>query len=299
MFRPIGHIVVVLVEVVMRNPMTVVFSFAKLLLLVSFISCRPSDPVGELNRLVSEYGFIGYQNPLENASTGTLIAGTPTSMAFVAPANDCFPEEEIPRYYDQSNINKKYQYNFVGNLGFLTNGNPILSAGFGLDSSHVVNVELNGITIEYMSSIDITDYYLDGMSETCKLYLDDVGFVIQALSTDSMKLSVQKIKGTKIELDAENVSQFFQFGFGVNYQIVDEYTVEVTSTKYIGYQLGRLRLSDEGRTLYRASSVVDDKFYFESIGVFQDEEEEAIISSIEAIESGAGSEIDANAVYVD
>lgn len=254
---------------------TFILSMLKLSLLVSFISCRPSDPVGELNRLVSEYGYIGWQNPMEFADSGTLVAGKADAVAFVAPSSDCFPEDQVGRSYDNSNIRKKYNYTFVGNLGFLTSGSLPISGGFGLDSDMIVNVELNGIKIEYLSSIDVSRYYQEGMDETCKLYLDDVGFIIQAMSTDSLKLSVMKSNGTQIGIDPVNIGEFFQFDFGVNWQVIDEYTVEITTPKYIGYQLGRLRLNDEGRTLYRASSVTKDgKYLFESISVFEDEEED-------------------------
>ncbi len=277
---------------------TFVLSLVKLSLLVSFISCRPSDPVGELNRLVNEYGYIGHQNPLENAEPGTLLAGKPNALAFVAPAEDCFPEEAVSRSFDNSNINKKYSYNFVGSLGFLANGSLPITGGFGLESNHIVQVELNGIQIEYLSSIDITDYYLNGMPEACKLYLDDVGFVIQALSTSSLKLKIMKTSGTNIRLDPANIANYFQFDFGVNWQIVDEYTVEINSPKYIGYQLGRLRLEDGGRTLYRASSVSKDgqKFLFEAIGVFDDDEEN-LERSLEYMSSNDESELDKNSVY--
>ena len=278
---------------------TFFMSVAKLSLLVSFISCRPSDPVGELNRLVSEYGYIGWQNPMENASTGTLVAGSPTAVAFVAPPSDCFPEEEVPRFFDNSNIQKKYNYNFVGNLGFLSSGGLPISAGFGLESNHIVQVEINGIQIETMSSIAITDFYLEGMSQTCKLYLDDVGFIIQAMSTSDLKLSILKTSGSNIRLDPTNIANYFQFDFGVNWQIVDEHTVQITTPKYIGYQLGRLRLEDEGRTLYRASSVEDGKYLFQSIGVFGDEEEnkEGAIKSLNALEP-TESEMDQNSVFI-
>ena len=108
--------------------------------------------------------------------------------------------------------------------------------------------------------------------ETCKVYLDDVGFIIQALIADSMKITIKKIGGTNIGIDADNINQYINIEAGVDWQIVDGYTVEINTPKYIGYQLGRLRLEDDARVLYRAMTTKEDRFIFESIGLFDDEE---------------------------
>lgn len=251
------------------------------------------DPVSALNGLVREYGFIGYENPLDDSRTGTMLAGRPTALAYIAPAESCFTDDVLPRSYDRQNFNRTYNYQFQGNLGFTVFGSALFSAGLGLNKTHTVNVELNGITIEYMSAIDITDWYRDGMSSTCKEYLDDVGFVTQALIADSMKISIQKVGGTNIGLSADNISDFVQFEAGVDYQIVDSYTVEISTPKYIGYQLGRVRLEDEGRVLYRAMVAEDDQFIFEPISLFQDDDDVLIAQKEEFV-----SELDDNSVYL-
>ena len=242
-------------------------------LLISATGCEKpitDDPISALNGLVQEYGFIGYENPLENSGTGVMLAGRPTALAYVAPANDCFPEDALVREYDTQYFNRTYNYKFQGNLGFTVFGSALFSAGLGLDRTHTVNVELNGITIEYLSNIQVTDWYKQGMSETCQDYLQDVGFVVQALITDSMKISITKIGGTNVGLTEENIVEFIDFNAGVDYQIIDAYTVEITTPKYIGYQLGRIRMEDEGRILYRAMVAIDDQFIFEPISLFDD-----------------------------
>ncbi len=251
------------------------------------------DPVSALNGLVREYGFIGYENPLDDSRTGTMLAGRPTALAYIAPAESCFTDDVLPRSYDRQNFNRTYNYQFQGNLGFTVFGSALFSAGLGLNKTHTVSVELNGITIEYMSAIDITDWYRDGMSSTCKEYLDDVGFVTQALIADSMKISIQKVGGTNVGLSADNISDFVQFEAGVDYQIVDSYTVEISTPKYIGYQLGRVRLEDEGRVLYRAMVAEDDQFIFEPISLFQDDDDALIAQKEEFV-----SELDDNSVYL-
>ncbi|MFT6630592.1 MAG: hypothetical protein ACJAS4_000534 [Bacteriovoracaceae bacterium] len=245
------------------------------LLLLSFTGCEKpitDDPISALNGLVKEYGFIGYENPLEQSKTGTMLAGRPTSLAYIAPAESCFTEDALPRSYDTQHFNRKYNYSFQGNLGFTVFGSALFSAGLGLSKNHTVDIELNGITIEYMSSIDVTEWYREGMSSTCQEYLNDVGFVIQALITDNMKISIKNVGGTNVGLSADNINEFINFEAGVNWEIIDAYTVEISTPKYIGYQLGRLRLEDEGRVLYRAMVAEEDKFIFEPISLFQDDE---------------------------
>lgn len=275
------------------------------LILLSFTSCEKpitDDPISALNGLVKEYGFIGYKNPLEESKSGTMLGGRPTALAYVAPSEACFSEDALPRHFDTQHFNKTYNYAFQGNLGFTVFGTSLFSAGLGLDKSHTVNIELNGITIEYMSSIGITDWYKEGMSETCKEYLDDVGFVIQALLTDSMKISIQKSNGTNLNISADNISDIISIDAGVDYQILDGYTIEIKTPKYIGYQLGRLRLEDEGRTLYRAMVAEEDQFIFEPISLFQDDNEPAIsenfIQKQDIDLEDESSELDSNSVYL-
>jgi hypothetical protein len=226
-----------------------------------------SDSLSALNDLVKPMGYIGWQNPLKNTTTGTMVGGRPSAVSFVAPASDCFGEE-VRRYEDFSEYSTVKTYNFQGSLGFLLAGNPILSAGLGLNKSVFVQVELSGLTTEYMSSIDVTDWYQNGMSSTCKQYLNDVGFVMQALKADKLKITFAKKSGVAINLDADNISQYIGIAVGVDWSIQDNTTIVINTPKYIGYQLGRLRLDDEGRSLWRAMTTKDDKYVFERIALF-------------------------------
>ncbi|MBG59649.1 MAG: hypothetical protein CMJ16_04235 [Peredibacter sp.] len=264
--------------------------------LLAMQSCKKpitDDPISALNGLVGEYGFIGYENPLESSGTGTMLAGRPNALAYIAPSESCFSQDDIQRNFDRQHFNRTYNYSFQGNLGFTVFGTSLFSAGLGLNDAHTVNIELNGITIEYLSSIDVTDWYQEGMRQTCKDYLDDVGFVIQALITDSMKINIQQIGGTNIGLNSDNIANFIEFEAGVDWRIVDEYTVEISTPKYIGYQLGRLKLEDEGRVLYRAMTADEDRFVFEPISLFPDTPTDSDQQSEKTV-----SELDDNAIFL-
>jgi len=62
--------------------------------------------------------------------------------------------------------------------------------------------------------------------------------------------------------------KYFQIGINVDYEVKEEYKLEINTPKFIGFQLGTLRASDNGMSLYRATKVQDGKFVFESIDVF-------------------------------
>lgn len=267
------------------------FGIAPLALFLVSACNVAKNPNTAIDALVKDFGYIGFQNPVSSASTGTMIGGRPSAVSYIASANDCFSPESVQRYEDFSEYSRKYSYTFQGSLGFLASANPIISAGLGLNQNVYVNIELSGLTTEYMSSIDVTDWYLNGMSETCKQYLDDVGFIIQALKVDQFKLSFFNKKGVSINLNADNISQYLGFNIGTQWEIQDETTVVISTPKYIGYQLGSLRLESEGRTLWRAMSQKKDKYIFESIAVFDDlaqsEQAAPLVGNKEMIDNNA------------
>ena len=274
-----------------------------LISLVSFTGCKKdelNDPLTALNGLVKEYGYIGYQNPMEKGGTGVLVGGKPDALAFIAPKEECFPDESVNRIVDTSNISKKYNYKFQGNLGFLAFGTPIVSAGLGLRKEHTVSIELNGITLEYMNSLDVTRWYREGLDDVCKEYLNDVGFVIQALQTESLTISIKKIGGLNIGLNAENVSQFFDIEAGVDWKIEDEFKLVIDTPKYIGYQLGRLKQEDNGKSLYRAMSTEDNKFIFEKISLFDEPEEDKPSEEKSNFQKSLGAPtVDENSIFLE
>lgn len=244
---------------------------------LAFFSCVPQqpditkDPVSALNSLVSPYGFIGFQNAMDRGDNGThtgiLVGGRPTALAYVSNAETCFPQnDKLPRYVDKANINKSYHYSFQGNLGILSLGIPILSANLGISKDMTVDVELNGLVIEYLDSVDVTDWYREGMKSTCREYLDQVGFLIQTIHTDSMKISIKRLGGTNVGLSSDNIGNYFKFNAGVAWEIVDNYTVEIKTPHTLGYQIALMKPEDNGQALYRAMSTKNDAFVFEKIG---------------------------------
>ena len=248
---------------------------ALMISLVSFTSCNKekpeTDPVKVLDDMVAPYGFIGFQNAMDRADNGThtgiLVGGRPSALAYVSSHNTCFPQnDELKRDQDRANISKTYHYSFQGNLGFLSLGLPIVSVTFGLQKSMTVDIELNGLVIEYLDSIDVTDWYREGMNPTCREYLDEVGFLIQTIHTDSMRLSIKRTGGTNVGLNSDNVGNYFSFEAGVQYELIDNFTIEISTPYTLGYQIALMKPEDNGKSLYRAVSSKDDRFIFERIG---------------------------------
>ncbi len=257
--------------------------FLSFLFIFSFYACKKPavhDPVSALNGLVKEYGYIGHQNPLQESGTGVLLGGSPKKLAFVAPAEHCFPKEELERFYDTQHFSKSYRYLFQGSLGFTTFGSALFSAGLKLSKDMYVEIELDGLTIEYLSSIAISEWYHEGLGQTCKSYLDQVGFIIQALKTDKLTIILRTAKGVTLSLDSGMLNQYIRILPNVNYEIVEGYKVVITTPKYIGYQLGRLRQEDQGQVLYRAMQAENDKFVFEPISVFESDPEPSSLAQL-------------------
>ena len=58
---------------------------------LSFVSC--GNPVKILKKEINKAGYILYQNPIEEAGSGTLIGGPPSHMMYVAYPQTCFPDD--------------------------------------------------------------------------------------------------------------------------------------------------------------------------------------------------------------
>ncbi len=76
------------------------------------------------------------------------------------------------------------------------------------------------------------------------------------------------------------LNQYIRILPNVNYEIVEGYKVVITTPKYIGYQLGRLRQEDQGQVLYRAMQAENDKFVFEPISVFESDPEPSSLAQL-------------------
>lgn len=245
------------------------YKIAALGLCVSLGACEQNNPKEAVDSiLVDVGGYISYVNPVENVNTGTIVGGKPSSLSYYAPGEECFPEASVRRHFNSEYLDKKYRNQFKGNVGFLSWGSSAISGGGSLSKEHLVVIEINGITVEYLNMPDVTRYYRNGMDVVCQDYLDEFGFVVQSAMTSKLSIAIFDRSGSKISLDEANISDYLTISGGMDWEIVNSYRVDINTPHYLGYHLGQLRKSDGQMVRRRARSAVNDQFVFEDDGVF-------------------------------
>ncbi len=243
---------------------------------VAFSGCSPLDA---LNDQIRQTGHIPFQTPLAFSETGTLVGGTPSRLQLVAPPETCFPKtiDGVPtglRFRDDTalpNTSHMVSVGFNANVNVLKGlsaANGTLNAG--LEFGHVDKMELNfeGVHIEYMDSIKLTQLYREKMGSLCKDYLEQVAFIVQALQADKMSFKFYSKDGLDIKLSMDNIKGIVDIGAELKFEITNSVELVITTPKYLGYQLGKLQRKDNGLAFYRASRTNKDRFVFEPITVF-------------------------------
>jgi hypothetical protein len=253
-------------------------SLTKILIIVLIVSC---NPIKKLQKEINNAGYIYYTTPLQFAGTGTLVGGRPSQLNILSSNLSCFPNEidGVPtnlRRYDTANLpTKQTTITTQGkiNLDLLKIlQNDTIRAGFNFSKIETISLEMKGIHIEYIDAIELSYFYLNSMSEICKDALDNVGFIIQALKVDELLFSFYDKSGNGMVLNLNNLNQFLDIGANLSFTIENKTVLHITSPKYIGYQLGRLLREDNGLSLYRSFSTSRDKFNFESLVLFSNED---------------------------
>lgn len=254
----------------------------KLLLLsvvaLTLISC--GNPVKILKKEINKAGYILYQNPIEEAGTGTLIGGPPSHMMYVAHPQTCFPDDAfeagfelrkrdrvvLPSIAKKITTEGKVNAELIDVLGA---GSSPIGIGVGFDLVKTIELQFKDVTVEYLDSILLKSFYDNGMDEVCKEFLNQTGFIIQALRVGEMRFEFTSNSGSKIELSGPVIEQILNLGVDVGWRVENRYTLIIETPKYIGFQLGQLKEIDNGMALYRAATVKKDKYVFESISIFE------------------------------
>ncbi len=246
------------------------------ILAFTVIGC--ADPIATLNKELEKQGYIAYTTPLRFAGTGTLIGGSPRAMNLIAPPERCFPGisggDSPLRFRDDTTLPNS-KANFLVNVSVsgdlfkaLGSSAPTIRAGAALNVAQAIELEFDGVHVEYIDSIRLVEYYRTKISEECRLWLDDVGFISQAIVADKMRFSFYQKDGGKIQLTVDNIKNLLNISADASWEIERGSTIVITSPKYIGYQLGKLRKEDNGMSLRRASKVMLNHWIFTSVGIF-------------------------------
>ena len=227
---------------------------------------------------IAKYGYIPYTTPLQFAGTGTLVGGSPKMMALIANPNTCFPGIDSGpnqlRYRDESTLPNTKEH-FIVNANMTLNlfqgmqtGFPSIKAGVHINEAQTIELEFDGIHIEYIDAVKLVNFYRHEMSDVCRSYLDQVGFIVQAIVADQVRFSFFHQNGGRIELTVDKIQQLVDISVGTNWEIEQSATLVIKTPKHIGYQLGSLRSKDNGLSLSRASKVMLNKWIFQEIGVY-------------------------------
>ena len=129
-------------------------------------------------------------------------------------------------------------------------------------------MQLNEVHVEYMDAIQLSQFYREQMSSICKDYLDKVGFIIQAIRIEQMKLQFIRENHQIIDLNLKKVEEILDISSDIDWKIEQNSTLVIDTPKYLGYQLGTLKRDDDGLALYRATKTYNDRFIFESMDLF-------------------------------
>ncbi|MFK7825848.1 MAG: hypothetical protein AB8G05_16970 [Oligoflexales bacterium] len=251
--------------------------WASLAFIVLLSSCGDSSEY--LQKLIQSYGYISYRTPLQEAGTGTLVGGAPSSLSLIAHPDTCFPPDlngektelrrrdysTLPSSRERVSIEGGTKADILKQLSLLS---PSVSGNVRLNEIQSVDIQFNGVHVEYMDAIRLSEFYREKMTNICKDYLDQVGFIIQAIRIDQMKLEFFKENQQQVELSLDNIEDILDIAPDLVWNIEQNRTLVIDTPKYIGYQLGTLKRDDEGLALFRATRTQGDKFIFESMDVF-------------------------------
>lgn len=238
------------------------------------------NPLQSLHDQIRKSGHIPFPNPLAFSETGTLVGGTPGRLQLVAPPETCFPKtiDGVPtnlRFRDDTvlpNQNRMTSVGFEANVAVLkgiSTANGTLNAGVNFKHVEKMELKFEGVHVEYMDSIRLTQFYREKMGSLCKDYLDQVAFIIQAIQADRMSFKFYSKTGGGLKLSLDNINAIIDIGVGLDFEIINEVELVITTPKYLGYQLGKLQRGDDGLAFFRASRVRKGRWVFEPINVFQ------------------------------
>lgn len=245
--------------------------------LLSLVSC--GNPVAILKKEVKKNGYIMFPQPIESADLGTMIGGSPKFLSYISDSQTCFPDKDpLAKQLKKSdsvnlpNIARTIQTS--GSLNFdllatLSSGTAPIKVGIGFSKVQSISLSFEDVSVEYMDLVLLSRYYNERLDQTCKDFLNEFGFIVQALKVGKMKFEFQDEVGGNIELSATVVADILDIGLDVDWQIENQYTLIINSPKYFGYQLGRLTKEDEGVSLFRASKVQSNKFVFKKTSLFK------------------------------
>ena len=225
--------------------------------LVTALFCTGAcvDPENRYFDEILKAGYIPFKHPMANVGTGMIVRGSFDELLPLAPPSKCFPysSSEQPndlRWYSDSDLPNTH---FAARLDFNAKINTIAQAGtpslnfkFQMQAIRSVDMDIQGATVEMFDHVSLQDYIHDGLSDSCREYLNRYPFILNALEVTQMTFVFLDLFNGEIQLSVDNIEQIVDFEAGVKWHIENGYKLVVNSSKFIGYHLAQLRPEDDG-----------------------------------------------------
>jgi hypothetical protein len=231
-----------------------------ILVLGSLILSACGSPKDALNKVITDKHYIPYEMPMPSTRVGTLLHGNNNEMYLVARPEKCFPDSASQplRWVQATDIPSQFQH---FEFGFDVGISPVFSTGnfslgFKASASYVktVQVDIKNPSIEFLDESAFWSYYSHSMTQECQLLLAQYPFIGQGLRVESLSFIFKDAQGAAINLNAK-LYEIIDITPGVNWKIERDYTLTITTPKYIGYRMAKLDSSSATHKLSYASTV--------------------------------------------
>jgi hypothetical protein len=243
-------------------------TFLFLFVFVGLASCSPKN---EFDKFISQEGYIPFQQPLADLGVGSLITGSPNQLRIVAPPKRCFPDlvAGIPTEIRQitaadiPEIVKKISFGASSDINVIAaNGNPLFKINPKFQALKSLEVKIDGASVEYLDELVFADLVNSSMNESCKTYLKKGGsFIRQALRVDKMSFQFKNESSGTIDLTLTKLKDIIDIEADVHWELTDNYTLTITTPKYIGYHLAKTSPQDPASLAWIANSLTKDGTY--------------------------------------
>lgn len=243
----------------------------KLSVLIGVTSCLVLAGCGarqSYNKIIEDLGYIAYRTPLSSVGAGTIVKGKPSELIIYAHPETCMPNEledgtktqlrwvadtDLPSHL------REVTFKFDANLSALgTNGNPLFKFKTNVNYINKVQVTFADAQVEYVNELYFWQYFKTNMLEGCRNAFTRYPFFRKSLKVGKMEYIFKTEAGASLELSAEKLKEIIDFEAGVEWSLKDEYTLTISTPKYIGFaaaQVDEAAILNEDITLF--SSKVD------------------------------------------
>lgn len=230
------------------------------------------SPRSELDKVIKQKHFIPFELPMPSTRVGTLLHGNNNELYLVAPPERCFPDlapDHNLRWIqatDLPNEDRKISFDFNINVNpVFTSGNAVVTFKGAATFVKNVQVEFQGASVEFLDETNFQNYYANSMSGECKRLLSQYPFLGQTLRIEGMSFTFKDQAGANIDLTA-NLSQIVDISAGVKWNIENNYTLVISTPKYIGYRMARLSDPNSAHLEYASTVDPDGNWIFQDMG---------------------------------